>query len=141
MPLSDFLGIKKTKKQGYLLKLDLIDPIKIHDDRYHASALFSFAEISAGCLLVYKFPQYKNKVAPLLRKAESNFMKPAQGRLYSKPYFLDQLPEEIDATLQSKGKVNISIVTELYDSHNVMVFKGLFKWFVFLPDRLTTKTI
>jgi hypothetical protein len=133
VPFNQLLGISLCKESDYLLQLDNRKEYKNHLDTVHAAALFALAEGSGAQLLLKAFPEeIIDNVIPVLRKVEVSYKKPAQGIIKSKAFLKDNTIEHISSELETKKRVLITTIVELFDEQNVKVFQANFEWFVVL---------
>lgn len=69
---------------------------------------------------------------PVLRKVDVSYKKPAIGIIKSKAILKDNTIDNISSELQTKKRVLITTIVELFDEQNVKVFVANFEWFVVL---------
>lgn len=135
VPFNELLGIGLSNNPDYLLQLDDKKEYTNHLATVHAAALFALAEGSGAQLLLKAFPkEIIENVIPVLRKVDVSYKKPAQGIIKSKAILKDNTFENISLELQSKKRVLITTIVELFDPQSVKVFIANFEWFVVLKD-------
>jgi hypothetical protein len=133
VPFNQLLGISLAKDSDFLLQLDNRKEYTNHLDTVHAAALFALAEGSGAQLLLKAFPEeIIDNVIPVLRKVDVSYKKPAVGIIKSKAILKDNTIEHISSELQTKKRVLITTIVELFDEQNVKVFVANFEWFVVL---------
>lgn len=133
VPFNQLLGISLSNQADYLLQLDNRKEYTNHLDTVHAAALFALAEGSGAQLLLKAFPEeIIDNVIPVLRKVDVYYKKPAVGVIKSKAILKDNTIDNISSELQTKKRVLITTIVELFDEQNVKVFVANFEWFVVL---------
>lgn len=133
VPFNQLLGISLSKDTDFLLQLDNRKEYTNHLDTVHAAALFALAEGSGAQLLLKAFPEeIIDNVIPVLRKVDVSYKKPATGVIKSKAILKNDTIEYITLELQTKKRVLITTMVELFDEQNVKVFAANFEWFVVL---------
>lgn len=133
VPFNQLLGISLSKDADFLLQLDNRKEYTNHLDTVHAAALFALAEGSGAQLLLKAFPEeIIDNVIPVLRKVDVSYKKPATGVIKSKAILKNDTIEHITLELQTKKRVLITTMVELFDEQNVKVFAANFEWFVVL---------
>jgi acyl-coenzyme A thioesterase PaaI-like protein len=135
VPFNQLLGISIAADKDYLLQLDDKKEYTNHLETVHAAALFALAEGSGAQLLLKAFPdEVIENVIPVLRKVDVSYKKPAQGIIKSKATLKDNTIENISLELQTKKRVLLTTIVELFDEQNVKVFVANFEWFVALKN-------
>lgn len=135
VPFNQLLGISIAADKDYLLQLDDKKEYTNHLETVHAAALFALAEGSGAQLLLKAFPdEVIDNVIPVLRKVDVSYKKPAQGIIKSKAILKDNTIENISLELQTKKRVLLTTIVELFDEQNVIVFVANFEWFVALKN-------
>jgi hypothetical protein len=133
VPFNQLLGISLSDNSDYLLQLDDKQEYTNHLNTVHAAALFALAEGSGAQLLLKSFPdEIIDNVIPVLRKVDVSYKKPAQGIIKSKAFLKDSTFEDILHELQTRKRVSIHTIVELYNEQQVKVFVANFEWFVVL---------
>ncbi len=133
VPFNQLLGISLSKDTDFLLQLDNRKEYTNHLDTVHAAALFALAEGSGAQLLLKAFPEeIIDNVIPVLRKVDVSYKKPATGVIKSKAILKNDTIEHITLELQTKKRVLITTMVELFDEQHVKVFAANFEWFVVL---------
>lgn len=133
VPFNQLLGISIADDNAYLLQLDAKQEYTNHLQTVHAAALFALAEGSGAQLLLKAFTEeIVSGVVPVLRKVEVSYKKPAQGIIKSKAFLKDNTFENILHELQTRKRVSLHTIVELYDEQQVKVFVANFEWFVVL---------
>jgi acyl-coenzyme A thioesterase PaaI-like protein len=129
LPFNQFIGLKISDKNDYLLMLDSRNEYRNHLDTVHASALFSLAEATSGHYLISEFSG-QTDIVPLVRKVEVTYRKPTESAVYSKAKFLETQKDEVLEILAQKGRVMLKVEVSLFDQDNTLIMKALFEWFV-----------
>jgi len=133
IPFNQLLGISLSENPDYLLQLDNKKEYTNHLNTVHAAALFALAEGSGAQLLLKSFPQeIIEKVIPVLRKVEVSYKKPAIGIIKSKAVLKDDTIEHVLLELQTKKRILLTTIVELFDEEETRVFIANFEWFVVL---------
>src|SRR5437879_5516558 len=82
LPFNSFLGIHIATEPSQLLRLPPGDRYLNHLGTVHASAQLALAEASSGEFLLKHFDS-TNGIAPVVRRIEAKFRKPASGTVTS----------------------------------------------------------
>lgn len=130
VPFNQFIGIKKSIKDNYLLQLEEKHNYKNHLGTLHASVLFALAEATSGEFLLNQFKDLQMDIIPVVRKVEVKYSKPGQSSIYSKAGFMNQSVQEITEELQSKKRVIIKVKVEIFDELDIKLLSAVFDWFV-----------
>ncbi len=140
MSVSKNFGIRNSSNPDYLIERDF-DPEQINHLGYiHASVIFSFAEICSGCFLAKYFPEEKETTLPLLRTIKGKYSTPAKGKLFAKAHLHNDSTSEVSFRLNMSDKVKFTIVTDVFDENDKLVFRGHFDWFVRSKSAMTAKS-
>ncbi|MBL7935750.1 MAG: YiiD C-terminal domain-containing protein [Bacteroidia bacterium] len=135
VPFNEFIGIKLSKNQNYLLQLDAKPEYTNHLGTVHAAALFTLAEGSAAQFLLQSFPvNIIDNVIPVVRKVEVSYKKPANGIIVSQAQLKNNSIEEITELLITRRKVLLTTSVNLFDESQTLIFSANFEWFVILND-------
>ena len=129
IPFNQFIGLKTSDKNGYLLMLENRPEYRNHLDTVHASALFALAEASSGYFLLNEFSELTD-IVPVVRKVETKYRKSAAGAVFSKAKLQETEKEEVLKALNEKGRTTLKVEISLYDEADVMVMQSVFEWFV-----------
>jgi len=73
IPLVKHLGIEQEQNT---LRLKATKSVQNHIETIHAAAQFTLAETQSGVLLQQSFPQFEERVVPLLRYANVKYKHP-----------------------------------------------------------------
>jgi len=130
IPFNQFIGLKLSDKNGYLLMLDNRPEYRNHLNTVHASALFALAEASSGYFLLNEFSELTDNIVPVVRKVETKYKKPASGVVFSKAQFQETEKEEVLKTLNQRGRTALKVEVSLFDERDVLVMQSVFEWFV-----------
>ncbi len=129
LPFNEFIGLKYSDKQDYLLMLGDKPEYLNHLSTVHAGALFTLAEATSGHFLLGQFDALSN-IVPVVRKVEVKYRKPASGAVYSNATFLNTGKSEVLEALSRKGRALLEVEVSLHDSNGVLVMQAVFEWFV-----------
>lgn len=132
--MATFLGLKESVLEDKLLQLSFKDSLKNHLNTFHASVIFSLAEISAGFYLAQKFPREQLTTIPVLRRSQVKYAAPSHGELHSSVSFPHATVPGILDELYDNGKVLIVMQTLIHDESERLLFKGQFEWFVSIKE-------
>ena len=132
IPFNKFIGLSYTEESNYLLMLSDNKEYYNHLGTVHASALFALAEATSGHFLLTQFPELIKNIIPVVRKSETKFKKPANGRIFSKASIIDDTIDNIKKQLSARKRILIKLSVELFDDNEVKIFSGIFEWFVSL---------
>lgn len=128
IPFVKHIGI--TKKDEATLKLEPSTNVENHIQTIHASAQFALAETQSGLYLQELFPEFVDKVMPLLRSSNVKYKHPATTQIVAFAHVEDQMKEKFEVQFLRKGCANITVSVELRDSEGVVTMVGEFVWFV-----------
>lgn len=129
LPFNDFIGLKISDKNDFLLMLENRPEYRNHLDTVHASALFALAEASSGYYLLTEFSELTN-IAPVVRKVETKYRKPATSKVFSKAKLFETEKIEVVDLLNQKGRTTMKVEVSLFDEANVQIMQSIFEWFV-----------
>jgi acyl-coenzyme A thioesterase PaaI-like protein len=129
LPFNQLIGVKASDKEAYLLMLPELTQYQNHLKSIHAGALFTLAEGTAGQFLINTFTGIQN-VIPVVRRAEVKFSKQAIGAIYAKAQLHQCTEEEIRIGLNQNGRISFSVLANLFNHEDTLVFSGVFEWFV-----------
>jgi acyl-coenzyme A thioesterase PaaI-like protein len=129
LPFNDFIGLKISDKNEFLLMLENRPEYRNHLNTVHASALFALAEASSGYFLFNEFPELTG-IVPVVRKAEIKYRKPVTGSVFSKAKFQGIEKNEVLRMLHEKGRALLKVEVSLFDEADVQAMHSTFEWFV-----------
>jgi len=129
LPFNNFIGLKLSDKNEYLLMLDNCPKYRNHLDTVHASALFALAEASSGYFLLNEFSELTD-IVPVVRKVETKYKKPATSCIFSKAKFQEVEKNEVVDMLSRKGRILLKVEVSLFDEADVLIMQSIFEWFV-----------
>ncbi len=130
LPFNKLIGLSNSNDDGYILKLNEDIKYTNHIGTVHASALYALAEGTCGEFLLTNFPEYKEVLVPVVRKAALKYNKPAIGRISSTAIITDDTKENIKEQLSSRNRAIIKIKVDLVDTNKVNVMTADFEWYV-----------
>ena len=128
VPFAKHVGIEIGDNNT--LKLKATNAVQNHVKSIHGAAQFSLAETQSGFYLRSLFPEYADKVIPLLRGSTVKYKHPARKEIYAIATVDDESKEKFESQFLKKGRASITIAVELRNSENVVTMTGLFIWFV-----------
>jgi acyl-coenzyme A thioesterase PaaI-like protein len=129
LPFNQFVGLKISNKNGYLLMLDNWSQYRNHLDTVHASAQFALAEATGGYFLLNEFSELTG-IVPVVRKVETKYKKPATGFVFSKAKFQETEKNEVLDTLNQRGRTLLKVEVSLFDDVDTLIMQSVFEWFV-----------
>ena len=131
IPFNKFIGIKRSENQAKsLLELPDSEDMKNHLGTVHASAQFALAEACSGEYLLHKFSHYSGKIIPVVRKSETKFKKPAEGKLFANASIDPDAANSVIKKLEQKGRVIIPVNVVISDSNKEITMTARIDWFV-----------
>ena len=128
IPFAKHVGIQK-KDEGTLMLVET-EGVQNHIQTIHAGAQFTLAETQSGLYLRSLFPEYAEKVIPLLRSSSVKYKHPATKEIVAIATVDDESKEKFETQFLKKGRASITIAVELRDSDDVVTMMGEFTWFV-----------
>ncbi|MCK6612439.1 MAG: DUF4442 domain-containing protein [Bacteroidia bacterium] len=131
IPFGKHLQIKDAQAP-FLVELADNSIYENHLGTVAAAALFSLAEFAAGKLLMQSFPEWVDKVIPVLRKADVRFKKPGKGKVRAKAELLNQDATEILNQLKNQGRVLVDVQVAVLDEQDIILMTGTYEWFLAL---------
>lgn len=133
LPFNKLIGLSDSNDDGYILKLEDQIQYTNHIGTVHASALYALAEATCGDFLLSNFPEYKEVLIPVVRKATLKYNKPAIGQISSTAIITDDTKENIKEQLSARNRAIIKIKVDLIDTNKVNVMTANFEWYVSKP--------
>lgn len=131
IPFNKFVGIVKSSAQGQvLLELPASENLQNHLGTVHASAQFALAEACSGEYLLQIFAKLANGIIPVVRKTETKFKKPADGKLFAKASIAASRPDEIIDKLEKKGRVIIPVNVTVSNENEETTMTAKIDWFI-----------
>jgi acyl-coenzyme A thioesterase PaaI-like protein len=130
LPYNKFIGIKRTQKSEYLLELNESADYLNHLGNVHAGAQLSLAEAASGEYLLRMFEDFEGKFIPVVRRMESKFKKPANGKIFARaaasPIALEKFKEELK--LKKRSLIAVDVFVE--DSNRIVIMTASVEWYV-----------
>jgi acyl-coenzyme A thioesterase PaaI-like protein len=139
-------ALKYLRHQMNILKIPFINHLKItqdknlslkkephtlnHIDTIHAGAIFTLAETASGNTLKKSFPEYENKVIPILRDSNIKYKKPALSDIYADASITDEAIEKFITQFEKKSRATIEVNVIVRDIEDNTIATALFTWFV-----------
>jgi len=128
IPFIENMGIEAEENGSLYLRFR--QKLLNHVGTIHASAQFTLAETQSGFYLELMFPQYRNKVIPILRSSSVKYKHPATKDIYSVATASKEALEKFDIQFLKKGRALISIDVTVYDNDKNITMIGEFVWFI-----------
>lgn len=101
-----------------------------HLGTIHASAQFTLAETQSGFYLQIMFPQYGDRVIPLLRSSSVTYKHSATKDIYSVAHASEEVLHKFEREFLKRGRAVILINVTVYDSDDIIIMEGEFSWFI-----------
>ena len=133
LPFNEFIGLKISDKDDYLLMLENKPEYSNHLDTVHASAQFALAEATSGYFLLKEFSELTD-IIPVVRKVDIKYRKPVADAVFSKAKFQDTGKNEILELLNQKGKALLKVEVSLFDNEHNPIMQSVFEWFIAKKD-------
>lgn len=130
IPFVEFVGIEKSDKTNYILKIEDKAEYQNHIGTVHAGMLFVLAEATSGEFLLHKFKSYYLNVIPVVRRVEVKYSKPGKGNIYSSANFVETTTDEIVETLTNTKRAIVKVKVELFDESETKIMIAFFEWFI-----------
>ena len=96
----------------------------------HAGVLFTLAEATSGQLLVTLFPDWADRVIPIVRRSKVKYNKPGTTTIYSSATITDEAKEKIPKDLERSGRTIAEVSVTLFDEDDGKIFSSVFEWFI-----------
>jgi len=128
IPFIENMGIEAQENGS--LYLPFHETLLNHLGTIHASAQFTLAETQSGFYLEIMFPEYGDKVVPLLRSSSVKYKYPASKDIYSVASASKEALEKFESQFLKKGRAVIVINVTVYDSDDIITMEGEFSWFI-----------
>jgi len=129
IPFNRFIKIARSDDLKYLLQLGDSADYENHLGTVHASAQLALAEATSGELLMQTFPELGQSVLAVVRRLESKFRKPLQGKIFSKAAIPPLEAEKLIEQLRTKGRGSISVEVEIVDTNGATGLTCVIEWF------------
>lgn len=130
LPFNKFIGLEKAPAEsGFLITLPAGEKYTNHLNTVHASALFAAAEAASGAFLLESIGGSSNYI-PVVRRVESKFRKPANGRISAKARIKEGDLERIKNELDSKKRTLITVIVDVEDESGVVALTSEVEWFI-----------
>jgi len=130
LPYNKFIGIKKSQNNEYLLELDESPDYLNHLGNVHAGAQLSLAEAASGEYLLKLFEDSADNLIPVVRRMESKFKKPANGKIFARAKTSPDAIKLFKEELINKNHSLISVEVIIEDSNQVITMTALVEWYV-----------
>ena len=129
LPFNKLLNLQAAAGDAHLLRLPSGGQYLNHLGTVHASALLALAEASSGEFLLRSLGG-TDGIAPVVRRLEAKFRKPANGVTTSAATVTDGALDELRAALAGKGRGLISVNVELHDESGAHALSATIEWFI-----------
>ena len=131
VPFNKLIGLARPEREEKcFVKLGASTELLNHLGTVHASAQFALAEACSGEYLIRQFKEREGRFAPVVRRVEGKFRKPASGNLFAKAAVADDELAKFIADLDSKRRATISIGVDVFDANDVVTLSAAFEWFI-----------
>ncbi len=128
---NQWIGLRRpSKPEAALLELEPTGQHLNHLGTVHASVQFALAEACSGEFLLREFAGREGGYAPVVRRAESKFRKPANGLLAARATVDPAELQKFKADLESKKRALVTINVDVFDAHDVVTLSAAFEWFI-----------
>lgn len=128
LPFQKLLGVHRGRHGR--MELVLGESVKNHLGNMHASAQFALAEISSGDCLGQQFPQWRDRVVAVVRRAEIKYSSPVETELQAYAHIEEDEQQRFLQQLENKGRALVSVHVELKDRQGALATKAVYQWFV-----------
>ncbi len=125
-----FLGLQRSEKSEYMFQLEKREELTNHLGTMHAGVLFTLAEASSGQFLVTLFPDWADRVIPVVRRSKVKYNKPGTTTIYSRATVTDETKSKVPQDLEKRGRSIADVSVNLYDEENNEIFSAVFEWFI-----------
>ena len=131
LPFNQFVGIKKcAANSDGIFELSADPKYLNHVGTVHASALFGLAEASSGQFISDHLEVSEERIVPILRRAEIKYRKPAEGYLYTKGVYKEEVWKLFHESFEKKGRALLSFQIDVLNDEDVVVAYAIYEWFV-----------
>ncbi len=128
LPFNQHVGLQIADDPAKVLQLPAGPQYLNHLGTVHASAQLALAEASSGEFLLRAIGDLTG-IIPVVRRLESKFRKPANGRLTSTASAPEGI-ESLRSELEAKGRALITVQIELHDESGAHALSASVEWFV-----------
>jgi len=87
-----------------MFQLEKREELTNHLGTMHAGVLFTLAEASSGQLLATLFPDWADKVIPVVRRSKVKYNKPGTTTIYSRATVTDETKSKVPGDLEKRGR-------------------------------------
>jgi acyl-coenzyme A thioesterase PaaI-like protein len=130
LPFNRLVGLEKAPiGSGFLLCLPSSPNYLNHLGTVHATAQLALAEASSAEFLLQRFGGAAG-VAPVVRRLEAKFRKPANGRIFSRATADESEVAKLTSDLEAKGRAQVSVSVEIVDENRVVAMTAVVEWFI-----------
>ena len=129
LPYSKLIGIELSENPEYLTEIKYNKDLRNHLNTFHASVIYSFAEISSGVFLkkIQNADALQSNI--VLRNSTVKYKALANSKMYAKVKVKDKTLNQLIEEIKTKNKLHIQLQVDVFDKNKVKVFQGVFEWF------------
>ena len=130
LPFNRLIGLENADPAGpFLVTLPGLPQYTNHLGTVHAGALLAVAEAGSGAFLVRHLGDITGYL-PVVRRLESKFRKPANGRVSARVSAPPAELERLTTELAARGRVLVKVSVEVVDEHDVVALLAEVEWFI-----------
>lgn len=129
LPFNVHVGIQKSTYGSGLLELPAGEQYLNHVGTVHAGAQLALAEACSGEFLINTLANVSG-IAPVVRRVQAKFKKPANGKLIAKINTSLTAIDEAIIELAMKGRCLLTICVDVYDEQGQHSLSANFEWFI-----------
>ena len=130
IPFARLLALEPGEQDDAILALPDAPQYLNHLGTVAAAAQFSLAEFTSGQWLLNTYPEWADRVVPMLRRSEVRFRKPAQGRLRASVPISPAARPDLAHELETRRRALISVPVQVHDDQGLLVMEGRYEWFL-----------
>ncbi len=121
--------IELSENPEYLAEIKYNKDLRNHLNTFHASVIYSFAEISSGVFLkkIQNADTLQSNI--VLRNSTVKYKALANSKMFAKVKVKDKTLNQLIEEIKTKNKLQIQIQVDVFDKDKVKVFQGVFEWF------------
>jgi acyl-coenzyme A thioesterase PaaI-like protein len=131
LPFNRLIGLEPAvPESGFLVSLPAAPQHANHLGTVHAAALLAVAEAGSGVFLLRHLGSRLEGFAPVVRRLEAKFRKPACGRVSARSAVLAAEVVRWAAELGDRGRVSAAVPVEVVDAGGSIVLSATVEWFI-----------
>lgn len=129
LPYSKLIGIELSENAEYLTEIKFNKDFRNHLNTFHASVIYSFAEISSGVFLkkIQNADALQSNI--VLRNSSVKYKALTNSKMYAKVKVKDKTLNQLIEEIKTKNRLQIQLQVDVFDKNKVKVFQGVFEWF------------